>query len=87
MDLAQRKLILIEALSHTQNERLIAQIESLLKEAIQEDKLNNLIKPMRKKTDLSEIIQEKGYFPQKGKALKGQLPSDESIIDLLKLLK
>jgi hypothetical protein len=93
MNLAARKLKLIKEISDVKNEVVLKKVEALLEaarlEAMKQEKIMELAKPMRKTTNLEEIAKEKGYKANMEKLRKYKgvwKDEEESLEELLKLL-
>lgn len=89
-DLAERKLQILQAVMATQDERTLAALEDALhKMNLQEEALKRLVKPVRKKTDLEQIIKEQNWKPidrAEWDHLVKELDIQEPVEDLLKML-
>lgn len=89
-DLTERKLQILEAIVAVQDERTLSALEDALAKATQQEVLlKKLTKPMRKTTDIEQIIKEQNWKPvdmEEWRRLVKELDIQESAEDLVKML-
>jgi len=90
MNIEVRKYYLIEEIMRVTDEEVLSKFEEILKDYRQNlDSIKYLIRPMRKKTDIDQLVEEQGYKgidKAKIDQLVEEIGIEEPIEDLLEML-
>lgn len=90
MNIEVRKYYLIEEIMRVTDEEVLSKFEEILKDYHQNlDSIKYLIRPMRKKTDIDQLVEEQGYKgidKAKIDQLVEEIGIEEPIEDLLEML-
>lgn len=90
MNIEVRKYYLIEEIMRVTDGEVLSKFEEILKDYHQNlDSIKYLIRPMRKKTDIDQLVEEQGYKgidKAKIDQLVEEIGIEEPIEDLLEML-